>query len=92
MTRGADNWRAVIAADPNGTETRRKNANPLMFNELAFLYTALFSVGATGFEPATSCSRSRRSTGLSYAPCGILVHLLPNTCAWKDSNLQPSDP
>src|SRR5688572_13213094 len=27
-----------------------------------------YSVGATGFEPATSCSRSRRSTGLSYAP------------------------
>ena len=26
------------------------------------------SIGATGFEPATSCSRSRRSTGLSYAP------------------------
>ena len=29
--------RVVIAADPNGTETRRKNANPLKFNELAFL-------------------------------------------------------
>ena len=30
---------------------------------------ALFnSVGATGFEPATSCSRSRRATGLRYAP------------------------
>src|SRR5688500_14886822 len=28
----------------------------------------LAEVGATGFEPATSCSRSRRSTGLSYAP------------------------
>ena len=28
----------------------------------------IVSVGATGFEPATSCSRSRRSTGLSYAP------------------------
>ena len=27
-----------------------------------------YMVGATGFEPATSCSRSRRSTGLSYAP------------------------
>jgi hypothetical protein len=26
------------------------------------------SVGATGFEPATSCSRSRRATGLRYAP------------------------
>ena len=25
-------------------------------------------VGATGFEPATSCSRSRRATGLRYAP------------------------
>ena len=25
-------------------------------------------VGATGFEPATSCSRSKRSTKLSYAP------------------------
>src|ERR1700730_5527293 len=28
----------------------------------------LDSVGATGFEPATSCSRSRRATGLRYAP------------------------
>ena len=25
-------------------------------------------VGATGFEPATSCSQSKRSTRLSYAP------------------------
>src|SRR6266511_4442275 len=25
-------------------------------------------VGATGFEPATSCSRSRRATKLRYAP------------------------
>src|SRR5215472_3071522 len=29
---------------------------------------ALCRVGATGFEPATSCSRSRRATGLRYAP------------------------
>ena len=29
---------------------------------------ALNVVGATGFEPATSCSRSRRATGLRYAP------------------------
>src|SRR3954454_24247667 len=28
----------------------------------------LVMVGATGFEPATSCSRSRRATGLRYAP------------------------
>ena len=25
-------------------------------------------VGAAGFEPATSCSQSRRATGLRYAP------------------------
>lgn len=28
----------------------------------------LFLVGATGFEPATFCSQSRRSTRLSHAP------------------------
>ena len=28
----------------------------------------LSMVGAAGFEPATSCSRSRRATGLRYAP------------------------
>ena len=30
-------------------------------------------VGATGFEPATSCSRSRRATGLRYAPLYSLL-------------------
>src|SRR6266849_1850524 len=44
-------------------------------------------VGATGFEPATSCSRSRRATKLRYAPSvtvrpglsrlpGVLAHQL----------------
>jgi hypothetical protein len=28
-------------------------------------------VGATGFEPATSCSQSKCSTRLSYAPTGL---------------------
>src|SRR5258705_524507 len=32
-------------------------------------------VGATGFEPATSCSRSRRATKLRYAPS--LTTILP---------------
>ena len=30
--------------------------------------TAFEEIGATGFEPATSCSQSRHSTKLSYAP------------------------
>ena len=29
---------------------------------------ATTEVGAAGFEPATSCSQSRRDTGLRYAP------------------------
>ena len=41
-------------------------------------------VGATGFEPATSCSRSRRATGLRYAP--------PNhTCTLKTSSMRPEE-
>jgi len=42
---------------------KRKPRKTLSLCEASF-----YSVGATGFEPATSCSRSRRSTGLSYAP------------------------
>src|SRR4029077_3132222 len=34
------------------------------------------TVGATGFEPATSCSRSRRATGLRYAPKNELSPLI----------------
>ena len=52
-------------------------------------------VGATGFEPATSCSRSRRSTGLSYAPPTLYIAdagVGRMKRAQKDSNLQPSDP
>ena len=31
------------------------------------------SIGATGFEPATSCSQSRRATGLRHAPFMLSV-------------------
>ena len=48
------------------------------------------SIGVTGFEPATSCSRSRRSTGLSYTPNS--VSLFFPACARRESNSQPSDP
>ncbi len=78
----------VIAADPNGTEMRRKNANPLMFNELAFLCTALFSVGATGFEPATSCSRSRR-TGFLAATDATAQREADDTCDSQNGLVSP---
>jgi hypothetical protein len=35
-------------------------------------YFCLLVVGAAGFELATSCSQSRRSTKLSYAPIKII--------------------
>ena len=38
-------------------------------------------VGAAGFEPATSCSQSRRATGLRYAP---LIYLVP------DAGIEPA--
>src|ERR1700730_8035341 len=34
-------------------------------------------VGATGFEPATSCSRSRRATKLRYAPSLMTILRFP---------------
>ena len=33
-------------------------------------------VGAVGFEPTTSCSRSRRATKLRYAPTEIALLIL----------------
>ena len=36
-------------------------------------------VGATGFEPATSWSQTKRSTKLSYAPDAMLGVLWPQT-------------
>ncbi len=37
-------------------------------------------VGATGFEPATSCSRSRRATELRYAPLLLCCNNLTAVC------------
>ena len=50
--------------------SRRTGANTNGLTRSPFV---LMVVGATGFEPATSCSRSRRSTGLSYAPIPAVV-------------------
>ena len=41
---------------------KKKRGLPLKANPLILL------VGAAGFEPATSCSQSRRATRLRYAP------------------------
>ncbi len=41
---------------------------------------SLIVVGAAGLEPATSCSRSRRATGLRYAPLCKYHNNLPSLC------------
>jgi hypothetical protein len=48
-------------------------------------------VGATGFEPATSCSRSRRSTGLSYAPPKARAAFITAARA-RPEGLEPTTP
>ena len=34
-------------------------------------YRPKYSIGAPGFEPGTSATRTQRSTGLSHAPCSL---------------------
>ena len=48
---------------------RRFSTNALSFSWPApSMSFASRPIGAAGFEPATSCSQSRRDTGLRYAP------------------------
>ena len=50
-----------------GTDQRSRN---LCYEQTKnSTYGCCFCVGATGFEPATSASRTQRSTKLSHAPC-----------------------
>ena len=36
------------------------------------VFLAFLKVGATGFEPATTCSQNRSATGLRYTPLILL--------------------
>ena len=54
----------------------------------ATFVTVSFSVGVTGFEPATLCSQSRCATGLRYAP----KHLQNSWRREGDSNPRYSIP
>jgi hypothetical protein len=54
---------ALLSAQ-NQRKTNKKidQKNNLIFLKIEFL------VGETGFEPATSCSQSKRATGLRHSP------------------------
>ncbi len=53
---------ALPLVPPSGSRTWTHRAGPL------HRHTSYHEIGAAGFEPATSCSQSRRDTGLRYAP------------------------
>jgi len=40
----------------------------------------IISVGVAGFEPTTSCSQSRRDTGLRYTPNNLIFIYRQETC------------
>ena len=44
-------------------------------------------VGARGFEPPTSCSQSRRATGLRYAPTLYFEGLRGFSNAWSKAGV-----
>jgi hypothetical protein len=48
------------------------------------MFVVLTAVGLAGFEPATSCSQSRRPTKLGYNPSITAVLLV------RDEGLDPS--
>ena len=50
------------------------------------------SVGAPGFEPGTSCSQSRRDTGLRYAPKVRRKLLYPALCAQRSDERSKCTP
>lgn len=55
-----------------------KRKNPLIISIRGFLIEfALYFVGMAGFEPTTSCSQSRRDTGLRYIPNLVSSFLKP---------------
>ena len=55
-----------------GSGATKKHRRPTGISPLsssdACAFAACFDVGATGFEPATTWSQTRRATGLRYAP------------------------
>ena len=49
-------------------------------------------VGARGFEPPTSCSQSRRATGLRYAPTARHLRILSETTPRSANHLYKNVP
>ena len=58
----------LAAAYMPGRRSERSEPRPTQPGELSAREASRSLVGVTGFEPATSCSQSRHSTGLSYTP------------------------
>src|SRR5687768_1713209 len=69
---------ALHSGAPGGNRTPDPQLRRLLLYPTELLAQVVFenNVGAPGFEPGTSCSQSRRDTGLRYAPnfnCSLQV-------------------
>src|SRR5690606_26238626 len=53
--------------------TELRTQNPKSLKYLWQISGLKRSIGAAGFEPAASCSQSRRATRLRYAPCAWTI-------------------
>ena len=72
---------------PGGRLELQKHHRPNLVDGVNMTYM----VGATGFEPATSASRTLRATKLRYAPIKCLLCLLVRTSATVYRNLTEVD-
>ncbi len=53
---------------PRRSRQARREADRIGYT-VTHCHLTTYTIGATGFEPATSCSQSRRATRLRHAPC-----------------------
>ena len=84
--------RALVAYRPSrsllGIQSRSANERS---RQLA-LAAPRTMVGATGFEPATSWSRTKRATKLRYAPVQVEARMVPATAATATNGQAESGP
>ncbi len=68
--------------------THLKKQNPLNSPFRGFLIQSVsVFVGMAGFEPTTSCSQSRRDTGLRYIP-NLVSSLFPFSKGWQSNGFK----
>ena len=91
--RAASRLLARLAESGSGLRPalRAARLEPCEFSSRRTTFLAAFAdllIGAPGFEPGTSCSQSRRATGLRHAPFSLLLQCIScYLCVCHESKL-----